>query len=312
MTGFTIIHSGILSSIQDAGRVEWQHLGVSRSGPMDWHAAAWANRLVNNPATTPLIEITLGGLQLQSNVDTWIAITGAMVDIDVDGQKKSVWSRFRIQKGQRLKLGFARYGQRIYLAVPNGFSAKPILNSVATQTREHLGGLNADGETLQKGQYLTCCNAAELFSTSAIVPDEYRTKLDDEHVELNVLLGGDEALFSQQQKKQFFSQSWQISNQSNRMGIRLQGNALQSPKRQWSLGVIAGTIQVPPDGQPIILAADCQSMGGYPILGWVCPLDLYRLSQCQAKQYVTFKPEKLPSMQKRMMAFQQFFGLSHC
>ena len=311
MNGFTITHSGILTTLQDAGRIAWQHLGISRCGPMDWHAAAWANRLVGNEATSPLLEVTIGGLQLTAQTDSWVAITGADVRIELDGEQQNGWSRFFVQKGQHLKLGYARAGQRLYMAVPHGFQAESILNSVATQSREKLGGLHRDGSALKKGDVLNCTGDLTSFCTRATVPPRYIPNFKESTMTLNVLLGGDAAQFQTTALDAFFAQAWKIGKHSNRIKIRLQGNSITPPKRQWSLGVSPGTIQVPPDGNPIILAADCQSMGGYPILGWLCPLSLYRLSQCQAGQQVNFKADTLDTIQARMQRFQRFFNL-HC
>lgn len=102
MSGLRVLKPGPQSLLQDAGRRGWQHLSVSPAGPLDWHGAAWANHLLNNPWGTPLLEIALGGLELQAEVDTWVAVCGAQVPL---------------RKGQLLRLGFARSGQRAYLAV---------------------------------------------------------------------------------------------------------------------------------------------------------------------------------------------------
>ncbi len=305
MTGLAVIRPGPLSLLQDAGRARWQHLGVSPGGPLDIHAAAWANHLLGNPWGTPLVEIALGGVELESRLDTWVALCGAELPIAVDGESRPNWSSFPLRVGQRLTLGFARSGQRAYLAVAGGFRVGAVLGSVATQTREGLGGLHGDGQPLRAGDLLPCAPASLPGMASVpwrFVPD-YRAELG-----LRVILGGDAGDFSVAERRRFFAQAWTLSPQSDRMGMRLLGEPLRAPTRQWSLGVTTGTIQVPPDGQPIVLMADRQTMGGYPVLGWVHPLDLGLLAQCPAHRTLRFERVEVEAVQGEMREFYRFFG----
>lgn len=301
----TVIACGPLCLLQDGGRLGWQRLGVSPGGPVDKHAAAWANRLLGNPYGTALLEIALGGVELEAQDDTWLALTGAELPAQLDGAPLPVWSRFRVRAGQRLKLGFARAGQRAYLSAAGGFRATPVLGSVSTQTRERLGGLIGNGEPLAVGDVLECSAAGEHFSRGADVPWPYRPDYRDSPV-LRVLPGPD--AFTTEQRRVFFTQPWQISPQSDRMGVRLRGEALGAPRRQWSLGIVEGAIQVPPDGQPIILLADRQTMGGYPLLGVLHPLDIGRLAQCPAHSEVRFAQASVEQAQADLRLFLRFFA----
>jgi len=305
VTGFTVIRPGPLALLQDAGRFGWQHLGVSPSGALDLLAAAWANRLLGNPWGTPLVEIALGGVVLESSVDTWVALCGAELDVRLDDRPRACWSRFAVRAGQRLCLGFARSGQRAYLAVAGGFREGAVLGSVATQTRERLGGLHGDGRPLGAGDLLPCAPASLPGAASVpwyFVPD-YRLE-----PRLRVMLGGDAGDFAAADRRRFFAEPWRLSPQSDRMGARLCGEPLRAPARQWSLGVTAGAIQVPPDGQPILLLADRQTMGGYPLLGWVHPLDLGVLAQSPAHRTVRFAPVAVEAVQDELRTFYRFFG----
>lgn len=304
MSGLLVHKPGPLSLLQDAGRHGWQHLGVSPSGPVDGQAAAWANHLLGNAWGTPLLEIALGDVELESRVDTWLALTGADLPASIDGQPLPAWSRFPLRAGQRLRLGFARSGQSGYLAVAGGFQAAPRLGSVSTQVREGLGGLDGQGGKLQAGDLLPCASAS--FSHVASVPWPYQPNYRALPL-LRVITGGDAVAFADEQLQAFFEQSWRLSPQSDRMGARLQGEPLQAPARQWSLGVTRGAIQVPADGQPIILQADHQTMGGYPILGWLHPLDLCRLAQCPAQQSLRFTPVSIGDAQAELGEFYRFF-----
>ncbi|SFP87368.1 biotin-dependent carboxyltransferase family protein [Pseudomonas borbori] len=305
MSGLRVLKPGPQSLLQDGGRHGWQHLGVSPSGPLDLHAAAWANRLLDNPWGTPLLEIALGYLELQGELDTWLALTGAQVAATLDGAPLPPWSRFPLRAGQRLKLGYARSGQRAYLAVAGGFRVPPQLGSVSSQLREGLGGLRGTGEPLRAGDLLSCL-AAQLPRAQSVpwpYQPDYRAA-----ARLRVIGGGDAASCAPEQLQAFFAQTWQLSPQSDRMGARLLGEPLLAPTRQWSQGVGRGAIQLPPDGQPIILQADHQTMGGYPILGWLHPLDLARLAQCPPHHELHFSPVDIGEAQAELRKFYRFFG----
>lgn len=300
-----VIACGPLCLLQDGGRKGWQGLGVSPGGPVDKQAAAWANRLLGNAFGTPLLEIALGGLELEAQRDAWLALTGAELPVNLDGESLPACSRFRVRTGQRLKLGFARAGQRAYLAVAGGFRAPSVLGSVSTQTREKLGGLTGNGQPLAVGDVLDCTGDGERFTRGASVPWPYQPDYREPPC-LRVLPGPDK--FTAEQRQAFFDQSWQVSPQSDRMGVRLRGKALEAPRRQWSLGVVEGAIQVPPDGQPIILLADRQTMGGYPLLGVLHPLDIGRLAQCPAHSAVRFTEASVEQAQADLREFLRFFA----
>lgn len=305
MSSLRVVKPGPLSLLQDGGRRGWQHLGVSPSGPMDMHAAAWANRLLGNRFGTTLLEIALGGLELECLGDGRLAVTGALLPISLDGSPQLNWSRFRVRSGQRLRFGFARSGQRAYLAAVGGFAAPRVLGSTATQVREGLGGLHGAGEALIAGDVLASVPGD--FSSAVSVPWRYQPDYGSPP-RLRVMVGGDSQTFASAQLEAFFTQPWWLGEQSDRMGARLQGEALQAPRREWSLGVVRGCIQVPPDGQPIILHADLQTMGGYPVLGWLHPLDLWRLAQCTPRQQVSFTPVGVAEAQADLRAFYRFFA----
>ena len=300
-----VIACGPLCLLQDGGRHGWQGLGVSPGGPVDKHAAAWANRLLGNAPGAALLEIALGGLELETQADTWLALTGAELPSSLDGEPLPAWSRFRARAGQRLKLGFARAGQRAYLAAAGGFHAEPVLGSASTQTREKLGGLAGNGQPLAVGDMLECAADGGRFARSASVPWPYQPDYREVPT-LRVLPGPD--AFTEQQRQAFFDQPWQINPQSDRMGVRLRGEAMSAPRRQWSLGVVEGAIQVPPDGQPIILLADRQTMGGYPLLGVLHPLDIGRLAQCPAHSEVRFAESTVEQAQADLREFLGFFA----
>jgi allophanate hydrolase subunit 2 len=180
---------------------------------------------------------------------------------------------------------------------------------VATQQRDGLGGLRGDGQALRAGDLLVCQSVP--LAGAASVPPVFQPDYALQPC-IRVIPGGDAMLFGEQQLQGFFQHNWRISPHSDRMGARLYGTALACPvmpaARQWSQGVSTGAIQVPPDGQPILLMADRQSMGGYPLIGWVHPLDLGLLAQCPAHHGIHFVQTSLAQTQSELQAFYRFFG----
>ncbi|TSH96673.1 biotin-dependent carboxyltransferase family protein [Verticiella sediminum] len=288
--GLRVIKSGPLSLLQDGGRRGWQHIGVSPAGPMDPYAAAWANRLLDNPRNTSVVEMALGGVAFAVEVDTWLAVTGADMPLTLDGRRLAGWSRFAVRRGQHLVLGYARWGQRAYLAAVGGFAATPVLGSVATHVQDGLGGLHGDGAPLRRDDWLACAPAPHAHRHRArpvaeLVPDYARNAV------IRVIPNLGEGAFEPDAMERFYGQPWEVSVDSDRKGIRLKGERpLSAPARQWSQGMVWGAIQVPPDGQPIVLAADRQTMGGYPVIGFVHPLDFGRVCQARPKEPVRFLP----------------------
>ncbi|MCJ8168499.1 biotin-dependent carboxyltransferase family protein [Atopomonas sediminilitoris] len=305
MSALQVIQPGPLSLLMDGGRHGWLHQGVSPSGPLDVLSAAWANRLLDNPAHAPLLEVSLGGVQLQALDDCQLAFTGAQMPLQVAGVAQHHASSFILRAGERLEIGYAQRGQRGYLAIAGDFAAPAVLGSVATQVQEGLGGLHGDGRPLQVGDTLR--GGSTLLRTQRSVPWRFRPSLAAQVV-LRLLPGGDVAAFSAASKEAFFAQTWQLSAASNRMGARLAGSALAEPPRLiYSKAMTLGAVQVPPDGQPIVLMADHQSMGGYPLLGWVHPLDLPALAQLPAGGHVRFSSVSLDDMQAEWRTFYAFF-----
>lgn len=304
MSGLLLLRPGPLSLLQDGGRYGWQRFGVSPSGVLDGHAAAWANRLLGNPWQAPLVEIALGGVELECRIDGRLALTGADAPAHLDGRPVPGWSSFSVRRGQRLEVGFVNSGQRLYLAAAGGLRGCRVLGSLACQNREGLGGLDGHGTPLRAGDLLPCVSTAP--GRCASVPWRFRPDYRASP-KLRVILGGDVAAFGPGQVEAFFAAPWRLDTASDRMGARLAGATLAAPRREWSRGVVDGTIQVPPDGRPIILLRDRQTIGGYPILGWLHPLDQMRLAQCPAHQRVHFQPCELTEAQENLRAFRHFF-----
>ena len=305
--GLTFTKPGFLSLLQDGGRHGVMHLGLATGGAMDRNAWAWANRLLDNPFGTPALEITFGGVEFTTTLDTQIAITGAEVQCRVNGESRPLWSVINIQAGDRIALSAPKVGIRSYLAVLGGFQVAPGLgDSCATFTREGLGGLNQDGRPLQEGDHLPC-HAGSARVLNRKVSERWRPDYKEELV-LSVIPCAQVDRFPASVLDTFFNNPYTLTRQTDRMGARLKGPALEPlGERLISEGTSLGAIQVPADGQPIVLLNDRQTIGGYPKLGAVTPRSLDALAQRTPGTTLRFRPVTLHEAQIEERQFLSFF-----
>jgi biotin-dependent carboxylase-like uncharacterized protein len=287
MTALLIESSTPLCLLQDAGRFGVRHLGVTQGGAADWVSMSWANSLLANPLDAAVIEITLGGFSLLAEEDCCLALAGADLGAMLDDRPVLPWRSFFLRKGQRLRFGQPEVGARAYLAAPGGFDAPQVLGSCATVGREELGGLDGHGKALNKGDRLRYSGASFLLRS---LTDLQAPKLDD-NTPLEVVLGAQISEFSGMSSFEAFNSEWTIDSRADRMGIRLLGPVLQYQGAPMiSEGIPLGAIQVPPDGQPIVLLNDRQTIGGYPRIGALTPLSLARLAQMLPGAALRLKP----------------------
>ncbi|MHC8321788.1 5-oxoprolinase subunit C family protein [Pseudomonas sp. GB2N2] len=288
MSRLTIEASTPLCLLQDAGRFGVRHLGVTQGGGLDWRSLSWANWLLGNALDVPVIEITLGGFSVAAEEDCLLALAGADLGAQLDGQPLVPWRSFKLCKGQRLQFTQPMLGARAYLAAPGGFDAPKVLGSSATVVREELGGLDGMGRALAKGATLSYSADAPLL-VRALSRDQVPDFTLD--TPLNLVLGSQIGAFSGQSLFDAFNSAWTLDSRADRMGIRLLGTALEYQGRPMiSEGIPLGAVQVPPDGQPIVLLNDRQTIGGYPRLGALTPLALARLAQCLPGATVRLRP----------------------
>ena len=287
MSRLTIETSTPLCLLQDAGRFGVRHLGVTQGGAADWCSMGWANWLLGNGLDVPVIEITLGGFTVVAEEDCLLALAGADLGALIDGQALAPWRRFKLSKGQTLQFTQPLLGARAYLAAPGGFDAPKVLGSSATVVREELGGLDGMGLPLAKGSTLSYHGEAVQLRevTHQQLPDLRSNE------PLDLVLGAQIGQFSGQSLFDVFNSAWTLDSRADRMGIRLLGKALQYQGLPMiSEGIALGAVQVPPDGQPIVLLNDRQTIGGYPRLGALTPLALARLAQCLPGAQVRLRP----------------------
>ena len=305
MSRLLIKASTPLCLLQDCGRFGVRHLGVTQGGAADWLSMAWANWLLGNSPDAAVIEITLGGLSLVAQDDCTLALAGADLAATVDGQVLKPWRSFALKQGQTLTFTQPLLGARAYLAAPGGIAAPQVLGSCATVAREQLGGPDGFGRGLAVGDELSFAGHAQPLRELA----SEQQPVFSPNPRLDVVLGAQIGAFSGQSTFDAFNSPWTLDTRADRMGIRLLGPALvYQGAPMISEGIPLGAIQVPPDGQPIVLLNDRQTIGGYPRLGALTPLALARLAQCLPGEGVALRPTTQEAAQRQMVGFMQRFG----
>lgn len=288
----TILSPGIMSSVQDAGRPGWRNTGVGSAGAMDLRALRFGNLLIGNAPDAAGIEITLGGLSLRFERDTTFALTGADLQASLDGEPVPAWWVRRARAGQVLVTKVAQRGMRAMLTVQGGIDLPLLMGSRSTDLKGRFGGY--DGRLLAAGD--------RLARFDLDTPDLGERGFGLDAARLGLLPAQDEtrvrfvpaaewAGYPEAARAEFTRTAWKLLPDSNRMGYRLSGPELRrdAPIELLSHGIIPGTIQLPPSGQPVIQMNDANTCGGYPKLGVVITPDLPLLGQVRLGAAIRFE-----------------------
>jgi len=283
LQAFEILDPGFGATLQDHGRPGWRRFGVPTGGAMDDHAANWANRLLDNPPNSPVLELLLQGAKLRVRRELWLAITGADAAASVPR-----WRAVRVRPEAMIEFRRSICGVWIYVAVEGGFVAPKWFGSASVCARAGIGTAIRAGDvsqaTTHKPFALPPGVAARV--APAMEQRDYR-----QPPALRVWPAPQMGLFSKPDRERFFSQPWTLSPQSDRVGYRLKGAPLESrPPQIISEPVRVGTVQVPENGLPIVTLRDGPTVGGYPKLGVLDPADVSWLVQCRPGQSVRFRP----------------------
>lgn len=310
-----ILHGGIFSQLQDLGRVGQGHNGFSQGGPMDLHAACWANRLVANTSYRAVIEITLGQLSLQFNQDTTIALCGADMEPKLNQRHLPMWQSVPIKAGDVISMATCQTGMRAYLAVAGGFSGQEVHGSVASVLRDRVGGL-AQGKPLQTGDIITfdsnlsTKNSTRLKVAPASAYSQGYQYSSKSWAKLDVFKGPQWHRFNPSDQELFFKQSYRLEQTSNRMAASFTGQPLTSQiSGIVSQGITLGAIQVPPSGLPVALLNDRQTLGGYAKIANLSQAACWRLAQLPPGCQVQFQLADIAQAQQQLIKFQRFFEL---
>ncbi|WP_413378411.1 biotin-dependent carboxyltransferase family protein [Alkalihalobacillus sp. 1P02AB] len=310
---FTVEKPGLLSTIQDQGRYDFLRDGMSPSGAIDFFAFQIGNLLLGNEKNAPALELTIVGPTLKALSTCQICITGADLEAKIDDKQISCWKVVTVKKGQRLTFSVAKKGMRAYLAVRGGFAASYLFGSYSTYLRANIGGY--EGRALQRDDVLyRLKDDGEIVRSGfglgrGAIPTYHDSEI------IRVVLGPDEACFTEEALSDFISKPFTVSNQSDRMGVRLEGDSLSHLNGKTDIlseAVTFGTIQVPASGKPIILMADRQTTGGYPRIGHVISVDLPKVAQARPGDRFVFEAVSVEEAQQLWKEYRQFVKTLEC
>ncbi len=281
----------MMTTVQDLGRFRYQRLGISPAGAMDRYSLRLANLLVDNPPGEACLEMTLIGPRLEFTAAAVIALAGADLNPELNGTAIEMWASLPVEKGDMLHFGEARSGCRCYLACLGGFQIPPVLASKSTLTRGTLGGLH--GVPLKAGDEIALAPVSGRWSPLR-APSAYRRQYSHK-VTARIILGPQDDCFTKEALRLLLSSSFTVSPNSDRMGLRLSGPRLRHRGGAdiVSDAVVTGAIQVPGDGNPIIMTADRPTTGGYPKIGVVITPDIDMLGQARPGDEVRFSAVSL-------------------
>ena len=269
-----ILNPGLQTTIQDLGRNGYSHYGVSSSGAADDLSFRLGNLIVGNKENLAAIEMTLLGGDYKFDIDANISLTGSKFDAKIEGESLHFYKNIPIQSGQLLSVGQSLQGSRCYLAVRGGIDINDVLSAKTTHLTSKIGGV--DGRSLKKDDVLIIGEEQKLLN-----PININEILDINMSKLLIIKGLQSNYISKSTWKIFLNQEYIVSNLSNRMGIRLEGNSLKLDNENEIIteGVPLGAIQLPSNGNPIISFVEHQTTGGYPKIANVISSELHKVGQ---------------------------------
>ncbi|MBJ8030617.1 biotin-dependent carboxyltransferase family protein [Bacillus cereus group sp. N21] len=295
-----VLHAGMFTTVQDLGRYHYQQYGVPVGGAMDQTALRMINMLVGNEENEAGLEITMMGPKLLIKKTTLLAIGGANMEPLLNGEPIPLWRPVLAKEGSMLCFRKTQFGCRTYVTFAGGIDVASSMGSKSTYVKAAIGGL--EGRALKKGDLFQIGTPSK-FATCMI-----KKLMDEDRIEtrwgicnhvlpkysrspiIRVIPGFEWDQFKSESLESFFTKEYKVSNYADRMGYRFEGEKLKRIEQSeiLSSAVTFGTIQVPSGGHPIILMADRQTTGGYPLIGNVISVDLPILAQLKPGDYVTF------------------------
>jgi antagonist of KipI len=304
----TVRQAGFLTTVQDLGRPGLQRFGISPGGALDAHALRVANLLLANEETAAGLEITLGGLRVAFDEPRLVAWCGGDFDVRIGEAALSPGRVGLVQAGEELFFNRSNVGCRAWLALAGGIDVAPVLHSRSTDLRAGFGGF--DGRPLSHGDLVPLLNHApsldlkrqmRIFSWRA--PADWAMPAKANPV-LRFIRGADWQRLNAAAQQTFLNAEFTISPDSNRMGARMEGPLLRREDRGdlISEAVAPGTIQVPPNGKPILLLGDCQTIGGYPKIAHVITVDFPAAAQLRPGDRVRFREVSLSEAHQLLLA----------
>jgi len=312
MNRIKFLRPGLYTSIQDMKRIGYKKYGIPNSGPMDEYSHILANWLVDNNYSSETLEINYFGPKIKFNFNTTIGICGANFDAKINDKRIQINRSIKVKAGDVLDIGVCLNGGRVYLSFSAKMKLKKSFNSYSTYEKINIGGIN--GKKISKNDTINFNKSEE--SIEKKIPESFQRKYQ-EISNIRVIKGVNYSMISKNSLKKLGNE-FNVSSESDRMGIRLNGNKLKvSDKKSIESTVVSkGTVQLPPAGDPIILMSDSQSTGGYPIIGNIARVDISKVSQIKPESKLKFKfitleeSESLINFEKRKFKSQLGIDLS--
>lgn len=283
MNALQVLDTGPLATVQDLGRPGHAQLGVGRSGAADHASFRLGNRLVGNPENAAAVEVTLGGFAGRFTAPAVVAVTGADCGVTVDDRPVGRNAVAFVAAGSALRLGMAERGLRCYVAVRGGLDVPLVLGSRSTDLLAGLGP-----PRLQRGDTVPIGDPADELPDVEVAPVPDPAAGD---VELRIVLGPRADWFSARAQRELAATRWEVTSESDRVGMRLGGPALERvmDRELETEGVVRGALQVPPAGRPTLFLADHPVTGGYPVVACVVDADVDRAAQVRPGQRLRFR-----------------------
>ncbi len=304
-----ILRAGLLTTVQDRGRIGCQKFGVTMSGAMDEVALRVGNLLVGNPQGSAGLEISFLGPRIRFRVDVVLALTGAEMDVDLDGRPVPWYEAFLVHAGQILDIRHCRRGMRAYLAVGGGIDVPLRLGSRSTSLAAGFGGL--EGRPLRDGDLLLVGPAVGPAPRweGRTVPRSWRPAFGSPQT-VRMVFGPQDDAFTEAGRRTFLETTYEVSPSSDRMGCRLEGPAIEhiGPADIISDWIPLGGVQVPGNGKPIVLLADRQTTGGYTKIATVIGPDIPKIAQLRPGEGVRFQAVSVAEAQAAARALERELG----
>jgi len=309
MKAFNVVEPGAYTTVQDRGRYGFQQFGVPPCGSLDSFAADMANLLVGNLKNEALLEFTFSGGLLEVLCPGDIAIAGADMEATINDRPVDNWCSCPVLPGDRIRLNQVKTGCRAYLAVTGGIDVPLVMGSRSCYTGAKFGGF--EGRPLAAGDLLDRGGGTPLARPRAM-PGEYVPRYGSDIV-LRAIPGPQDDFFDQGMET-FFTSRFTVSNRANRMGYRLQGDPVRQkpgmPKSIISEPSLPGGVQIPEDGQPIILLAE-QTVGGYTKIATVISADIPKIAQAKPGERIAFQRVSLDQAHAAYRKRRRFFETLH-
>jgi antagonist of KipI len=303
MEMFRVLEPGPFTTIQDAGRYGYQQFGIPISGALDMFAFRVANLLVGNTETAAELECTFLGPRLEVLTEGMVAVTGADMPVLVNGQVREPWQSFAVKPGDAISFRPAKTGVRAYVAVAGGINVPEIMGSRSTFVGAKIGGLK--GRALAKGDFLPGGSSSGAH-ISRFLPEGFKPQWKGK-ITLRAMLGPQEDYFDEGMQI-FFNTEFEVASQADRMGYRLSGPVIPLkqgiPKTIISEPSLPGSVQVPPDGQPIIKMVEL-TVGGYAKIASVITPDLDLVAQARPGDLIRFTSVNLAEAHRAYYAYHE-------